>query len=59
MAASFARVLHPRHGRAVVLVARRSESLVADAFQQAGLPVKDQTAVLVNGHPATVLSAWR
>lgn len=54
MAASFRRVLSAS-GRLVLLTSRRTADEAATAFDRAGLPVTDQLAVLLNGHPVTVL----
>jgi Putative RNA methylase family UPF0020 len=65
--ASFARVLHPKRGRYVLLVNRRNTRAMADGLGAVGLAPHDEYEVLVNGHPATVLirerpgseSAWQ
>jgi 23S rRNA G2445 N2-methylase RlmL len=59
MSASFARVLRPATGRAVVLVTRRQETAVAAALTAASLTVLDRFPLLVNGHPAAALRAHR
>lgn len=59
MAASFMRILSPKSGRAVVLVNRRNEELLAKALESAGLELYDLTQILVNGHPATAIRARR
>lgn len=53
--ASFARVLHPRNGRYVILINRRNSATMIDGLSRAGLAPHDVHEVLVNGHPATVL----
>lgn len=58
VAASLARVLIPEAGRAVVLVNRRNEDVLADALEANGFEVFDGTQILVNGHPATAIRAW-
>jgi hypothetical protein len=57
--ASFARVLHPSHGRYVLLINRRNSATMTDGLSQAGLAPHDAHEVLVNGHPATVLIGER
>ena len=57
--ASCGRVLHPRHGRAVILTARRGAAAYAQACEGRGLQVGEQIGILVNGHPAEVLIAGR
>lgn len=59
MAVAFARVLDPHAGRLVLLVSRRAADTYRRAFSSAGLPLGDGTEILVNGHPATVLTATR
>ncbi len=56
---SFARVLHPRRGRYVLLMNRRNATTMRDGLAGAGLPPDDEHEVLVNGHPATVLIGGR
>lgn len=56
---SFARVLHPRRGRYVLLVNRRNAATMSDGLGTAGLPPDDEHEVLVNGHPSTVLIGER
>lgn len=56
---SFARVLHPTRGRFVVLVNRRNAEVMHDGLTAARLPPDDEHQILVNGHPATVLTGWR
>jgi len=56
---SFARVLHPRRGRYVLLVNRRNTAAMSDGLSAAGLPPDDEHDVLVNGHPTTVLIGER
>lgn len=56
---SFARVLHPRRGRYVLLINRRNAAIMRDGLAGAGLPPDDEHEVLVNGHPATVLIGRR
>ncbi|MGL5811606.1 MAG: TRM11 family SAM-dependent methyltransferase [Nocardioides sp.] len=57
MAASFARVLKPQSGRAVVLVNRRNEEVLTKALVAGGLDIYDTTQLLVNGHPASAVRA--
>ncbi|MEV6927396.1 hypothetical protein AB0M46_23225 [Dactylosporangium sp. NPDC051485] len=57
MAASFARVLNPKSGRAVVLVNRRNEEVLTKALVAGGLDIYDTTQILVNGHPASAVRA--
>ena len=52
---SFARTLHPVHGRYVLLINRRNAETMRDALAAAGLPPTAEHPILVNGHPATVL----
>lgn len=59
MAESFMRILNAASGRAVVLVNRRNEEVVAKALEGAGLEIYDLTQILVNGHPATAIRARR
>jgi Putative RNA methylase family UPF0020 len=47
------------HGRAAVLVSRRSHEAVTDGLDSAGLHVGAQHHMLVNGHPASLLVATR
>lgn len=54
---SLARVLHPGHGRLVLLVSRRLESAFTEALSAAGLPKAQSVPILVNGHPASVVLA--
>jgi tRNA G10 N-methylase Trm11 len=55
IAASFARVLHPRRGRYVVLINRDNAAVLRQALSAAGIAPDDSHEILVNGHPATVL----
>lgn len=57
--ASFARVLRPGRGRYVLLINRRNAALMRDGLASAGLAPDDEHEVLVNGHPATVLTRDR
>jgi len=57
MAASFARVLDPRRGRLVLLIARRREEEVTASLESHGLTLTGAVPLLVNGHPATALTA--
>ncbi len=57
MAASFARVLDPRRGRVVLLMTRRREDEVAASLERHGLTRTGAVPLLVNGHPATALTA--
>lgn len=57
--ASFARILHPRRGRYVLLVNRRNSRAMADGLGAVGLAPHGEHEVLVNGHPATVLIGER
>jgi hypothetical protein len=57
MAASLARVLDPKSGRALVLVNRRNEESLVKALVASGLEIYDTTQILVNGHPATAIRA--
>lgn len=57
MAASLARILDPTSGRAVVLINRRNEAILAKALIKSGLEIYDTTPILVNGHPATAVRA--
>lgn len=57
MAASFARVLNPRGGRLVLLMARRRADEVAESLKRHGLALTGAVPLLVNGHPATALTA--
>lgn len=59
LSTSFARVLRPATGRAVVLVNRRHETTLATALTAASLAVLDRYPLLVNGHPASALRARR
>jgi hypothetical protein len=54
---SLARVLHPEHGRLVLLVSRRLEPAFTEALSGAGLPKAHSIPILVNGHPASVVLA--
>lgn len=54
MMKSFKRVLAP-DGRCLVLVNRRQEDDLADAFSSASMRILAQHRILVNGHPATAL----
>jgi hypothetical protein len=54
---SLARVLHPGHGRLVLLVSRRLEAAFTEALSAAGVPKAQSVPVLVNGHPASVVLA--
>jgi hypothetical protein len=54
---SLARVLHPGHGRLVLLVSRRLESAFTEALSAVGLPKAQSIPILVNGHPASVVLA--
>ncbi|MDQ2706608.1 MAG: hypothetical protein M3Z25_02765 [Actinomycetota bacterium] len=57
---SFARILHPRHGRYVLVVNRRNAATtMSDGLAAAGLRPGDEHDVLVNGHRATVLMGQR
>lgn len=55
LAMSFCRLLRPG-GCFVVLVTRSVEPTAQAAFKTAGLSVEQTYSILVNGHPATVLS---
>jgi tRNA G10 N-methylase Trm11 len=57
--ASFARVLHPRRGRYVLLVNRRNSRTMVNGLRTVGLAPHDEHEVLVNGHPAAVLIGER
>ncbi|MGQ0717302.1 MAG: TRM11 family SAM-dependent methyltransferase [Pseudonocardiales bacterium] len=57
--ASFARVLHPGRGRYVLLINRRNAATMSKGLAEAGLAPDDEHEVLVNGHPATVLTGCR
>ncbi|MEP7021883.1 MAG: hypothetical protein ABI808_14650 [Pseudonocardiales bacterium] len=57
VAACFRRILHPDKGRLVVLVNRRNEEIMANALLSSDLKVNEYFRILVNGHPATALSA--
>ncbi|MCG7524098.1 hypothetical protein MHW47_06530 [Streptomyces sp. OfavH-34-F] len=57
--ASLARVLHPEHGRFVLLCARRGAAAFDAVFAGAGLSVRATHEILVNGHPATVFVGER
>ncbi|MFG3339961.1 hypothetical protein [Glycomyces sp. NPDC048151] len=59
MARSFDRVLDPRTGRFVLLVARMAAEEAGRALAANGLGVGSVHEVLVNGHPATVLVGGR
>ncbi|WP_405937486.1 hypothetical protein OG338_12960 [Streptomyces sp. NBC_00726] len=56
---SFARVLHPDHGRFVLLCNRRGAPVFDHAFGAAGFQVHATHEILVNGHPATVFVGAR
>jgi Putative RNA methylase family UPF0020 len=56
-AAEFARVLHPRWGRLVVLVSRWHEKEMRAALTGQGFTCDPPIEILVNGHPASVLRA--
>ncbi|MFF7338730.1 TRM11 family SAM-dependent methyltransferase [Streptomyces sp. NPDC008163] len=56
---SFARVLHPDHGRFVLLCNRRGAPVFDHAFGAAGFQVRATHEILVNGHPATVFVGAR
>lgn len=59
LAASFDRVLHPFHGRFVVLSSRRQAGPMAAALQRRGFLLDDPIDLLVNGHPASVVMGKR
>lgn len=56
MATSLHRVLDPETGRLVLLVSRRTEQIVAGELLRAGFATPRLIPMLVNGHPATVLT---
>lgn len=56
MAASFHRLLRRPGGRFVILLARSVEPVVQTALGASGLLAEQKYPILVNGHPATVLS---
>jgi hypothetical protein len=53
--ANLTRVLVPRDGRLVILMSRRRAPVVAGLWKEAGLTLRTEVPILVNGHPATVL----
>lgn len=55
MGKSFDRVLHPLHGRFVILCSRRTSDTIAKSMEGASFTVRSSHSILVNGHPATVL----
>ncbi|MDA1359081.1 hypothetical protein O1R50_05570 [Glycomyces luteolus] len=59
MARSFDRVLAPRTGRLVLLVARMAAEAAEKALTANNLAVHSLHDILVNGHPATVLVGGR
>lgn len=59
IAESFDRVLNRRHGRFVVLSARRTAETLTRSFEDVGLFVTTTHEILVNGHPATVIIGGR
>lgn len=59
MAGSFARLLDPQQGRLVLLVARRLEETVSGALSRCGFSITGRVPLLVNGHPASAVTAQR
>ncbi len=59
VATELARVLHPHHGRLVLLSGRRVEQSWQRAFASVGMADGQDLGVLINGHPATVIIRHR
>jgi tRNA G10 N-methylase Trm11 len=59
MTKSFDRVLHPVHGRFVILCSRRTSEIIVHGLQGASLEINVSHSILVNGHPASVLVGGR
>lgn len=59
MARSFDRVLDPRAGRFVILIARKAAEEAEKALTGGNLKIGSTHEVLVNGHPATVFVGGR
>jgi len=55
--ATIRRVLHPYHGRAVLMIARQIERIWVASLESHELEVTSITGILVNGHPASVITA--
>jgi len=58
LAAEFARLLDPRHGRLVLLISRRHEQQMRESLVDEGFACEPAIEILVNGHPASVLRAY-
>jgi hypothetical protein len=58
LAAEFARLLHPRFGRVVLLTSRRREQDMLSALTGLGFACDPPIEILVNGHPASVLRGY-
>jgi tRNA G10 N-methylase Trm11 len=59
MVTNLERVLHPRHGRLVLLLGRRVAYRVSSVWDSSPLRLRDSYDILVNGHPASVLVGGR
>jgi predicted acetyltransferase/16S rRNA G966 N2-methylase RsmD len=59
MVKSFSRVLSKAKGRFVVLTSRKTAAIVEREFTKGGFSINTTHEILVNGHPATVLTGAR